>query len=552
MITLRGVTKRYGARLVLDSVSTEIRPGEVTLLLGVNGAGKSTLLRSVLGLEGHEGRIEVCGRDPQTSGQDVRAHIGYMPQSGGLHPDLSVRETMEFYRAIRRAPEARVETLLTEAGLAAEGATRVGDLSGGMRQRLGFAVALIADPPILLLDEPTASLDAASRAWISARLRALAAEGRTVLVSTHAGQQLFDGEGRFLTIEDGRLNDPGSAFPESVNPGPRDPGNRFPQGLNPGNDSRDRFRVPAIRPGDVWPVVRKELRDALQNRWLAGFAILLGVLGLAATASGYDSVAGLGLQMFGRTTATLLNLALLLAPLVGVLMGAASIAGERERGTLEHLLAQPLSRTRLLLGKHAGLLIALSIATVAGFLPAGLLIVANSGVGLLPHYALFPTLAVGAAAALAGIGLVISVSSRSAVQAQGAAVAAWFVLALLYDLVLIGSLAISGLAPHWLVAALALNPIDASRVIGVLALEPDLYLLGPAGAFLTEQLGSLGTALLLGAAVSGWIALPVAVAAFRFSGTFRGRQSHETHRSHVGAGRVRAGRDNRLLSRTGG
>lgn len=542
MITLRGVTKRYGTRLVLDNVSAEIRPGEVTLLLGVNGAGKSTLLRSVLGLEGYGGQIEVDGRNPLTNGQDVRARIGYMPQSGGLHPDLCVRETMQFYAAIRRMPESRIDVLLEEAGLAAEGMTRVGDLSGGMRQRLGFAVALLADPPILLLDEPTASLDAASRDWISRRLRALAAEGRTILVSTHAGQQLFEGEGRILTIEDGRINDPGSRFP--VN----DPGSPFPE-----NDSRDRSGSVWPRSGSVWPVVRKELRDALRNRWLAGFAVLLGVLGLAAAASGYDSVAGLGLQMFGRTTATLLNLSLLLAPLVGVLMGAASIAGERERGTLEHLLAQPLSRTGLLLAKHAGLLIALTCATAAGFLPAGLLIVANSGIGLLPHYALFPALAVGAAAALASVGLVISVFSRSAVQAQGAAVAAWFVLALLYDLVLIGSLAISGLAPHWLVAALALNPIDASRVIGVLALEPDLYLLGPAGAFLTEQLGTAGTSILLGAAVACWIALPVAAAAFGFSGTLRRRQSNEPCRSNAGAGRVRAGRDNRLrISRTSG
>ena len=277
---------------------------------------------------------------------------------------------------------------------------------------------------------------------------------------------------------------------------------------------------PATR-GTVRPIVRKELMDALQNRWLAAFAILLGILGLAATASGYDSVSGLGLQMFGRTTATLLNLSLLLAPLVAVLMGAASIAGERERGTLEHLLALPLSRTAFLLGKHTGLVIALAAATAAGFLPAGVLIAANSGFGMLPHYALFPALAVGAGAALAGVRLVISVSSRSAVQAQGTAVAVWF------------TLAISGLAPHWLVAALAANPIDATRVIGVLALEPDLYLLGPAGAFLTEQLGVAGAATVLALAVVTWIALPIAAAAVRFSWAFRRRQSDDTGKTRT-------------------
>jgi ABC-type multidrug transport system ATPase subunit/ABC-type transport system involved in multi-copper enzyme maturation permease subunit len=530
MIRFRGVTKRYGTRLVLQDISIDIRPGEVTLLQGANGAGKSTLLRCVLGAIDYDGCVEVGGANSLTAGREVRARIGYMPQSGGLHPDLTVRETMEFYAAIRRADRERIGPLLAEAGLASEAGTRVGDLSGGMRQRLGFAVALVADPPVLLLDEPSASLDAASRQWIAGRLRALADEGRTILVSTHAGQELFQTDGRFLTIEDGRLTS--------------DQGSRSPARERAGESAG--VKVAGAKPGDVRPIIRKELRDALQNRWLAAFAILLGALGLAAAASGYDSVSGLGLQLFGRTTATLLNLSLLLAPLVAVLMGAASIAGERERGTLEHLLAQPLSRTGLLLGKHAGLLIALAIATVAGFVPAGVLIAANSGPAMLPYYALFPALAVAAAAALGGVGLVISVSSRSAAQAQGTAVAAWFSLALLYDLVLIGSLAVAGLAPHWLAAALAANPIDATRVIGILALEPDLYLLGPAGAYLTTQLGSAGTAAALALAVACWIALPVAAAVLRFSWSFRRKQSHETSTTDTGTRRVRSRWNHRL------
>jgi Cu-processing system permease protein len=241
-----------------------------------------------------------------------------------------------------------------------------------------------------------------------------------------------------------------------------------------------------------------------------------------------------------------MNLSLLLAPLVGVLMGAASIAGERERGTLEHLLAQPLSRTRLLLGKHAGLLIALAGATVAGFLPAGVLIAATSGGQMLLHFALFPLLAVGAAAALAGLGLVISVASRSAAQAQGMAIAVWFALGLLYDLVLVGSLSISGLAPHWLAAALAANPIDATRVLGVLALEPDLYLLGPAGAFLTEQLGLAGTSVTLAAALVCWITGSIAAAAFQFSRALRRTPSYEVDNARSIGRRIRSRRNNRV------
>src|SRR5688572_688081 len=145
MIEITGVTKRYGRRVALASVSLTVHPGEVTLLLGANGAGKSTLLRCILGITDFEGEIRVAGRDPLTDGQTVRSCIGYMPQSGGLHPDLTVEGTMRFYAAIRRAPGERCAALLDEAGLSSHASTKVSELSGGMRQRLGFALALLTD-----------------------------------------------------------------------------------------------------------------------------------------------------------------------------------------------------------------------------------------------------------------------------------------------------------------------------------------------------------------------------------------------------------------------
>ncbi len=146
MISIHGVSKFFGRRAALDGVSLTFEPGEVILLLGANGAGKSTLLRCLLGITDFEGTIRVNGLDPLKNGRDVRALIGYMPQAGGLHPDLTAEETLRFYAEIRQAPLARVPLLLREAGLADHAATRVGDLSGGMRQRLGFAVALLTDP----------------------------------------------------------------------------------------------------------------------------------------------------------------------------------------------------------------------------------------------------------------------------------------------------------------------------------------------------------------------------------------------------------------------
>jgi Cu-processing system permease protein len=318
-----------------------------------------------------------------------------------------------------------------------------------------------------------------------------------VLVSTHAGQQLLEAGDRRLVLEDGRLVSDVAATAQ------------------PAAVTTPRQAAPPSR-GAIVPVIRKEWNDAIGNRWLIGYTVLLAVLGLAATATGLGSTSGLGLQAFGRTTATLMNMCLLLSPLMAVLMGAASIAGERERGTLDHLLAQPITRRALLLGKHAGLLAALTAATIAGFVPAGFLITSAAGPGVIGHYLIFPAIASLAAAAMCGIGMFISVSSRSGVQAQGAAVFTWFAFVLLYDLVLVGALAVSGMPAPWLAATLVANPVDAARVLGVLALEPDLYLLGPAGAYLTGLLSPRGAAMLLGGALLAWTVVPILAAAARF------------------------------------
>jgi Cu-processing system permease protein len=503
MIEIRNLTKRYGRRVAIDHVSLTLHQGEVALLLGANGAGKSTLLRCLLGITDYDGSISIDGLDPIEDGRAVRAAIGYMPQSGGLHGDLTVRGTMLLYARIREASSDRGEQLLQEAGLGAHLDTQVSELSGGMRQRLGFALALLPDPRILVLDEPSASLDLASRRWLAERLRAAAAEGRTVIVSTHAGQELLDAGDCAITLEDGRILETRSTSRQAA----KEPG-------TPRAKATWGWRRAAAR---MLPIAEKEVRDGLTNRWLIAYSILLGGLGLAATATGLDSASGLAIQAFGRTTATLMNLCLLLSPLVAVVMGAALVAGEQERGTLEHLLAQPLTRTELLLGKHLGLLAALTAATVAGFVPAGVAIAVAAGPGVIGHYLLFPVIAILAGAAMAAVGVLISVTSRSAVHAQGMAMLTWFAFVLLYDLVLMGSLAASGMPAEWLAAALVANPVDAARVLGVLALEPDLYLLGPAGSFLTTRLSPTGTACVLIGALVLWTLWPLGAAIVKFS-----------------------------------
>lgn len=501
MICVNHVSKRFGRRTALENVCLQIVPGEVTLLLGPNGAGKSTLLRSILGIADFEGRISVNGLDPLHDGPAVRSLIGYMPQTGGLHADLTVTETLSFWAAIRRVPVARAIALAREAGIAEHASTKVRDLSGGMRQRLGFAIALLTDPLILILDEPSSSLDAASREWVAERLRSLARSGRIVLVSTHAGQELVSVGDRRIVLEGGHVVE-GVWRPLTL--------------VAHGEQTRSATRTETCAASSATPVARKELRDAIRNRWMIGYSVLLGVLGLVAAAAGFESSAGLALQTFGRTTATLMNLCLLLAPIVAVLAGAAAIAGEQDRGTLEMLLSQPITRGRLLLSKYGGLLASLAMATIVGFAPAGLFIATHAGAAYLGPYLLFPAIAIVLAAAMLGVGFLISVSSRTAVQAQGAAVFVWFAFVLLYDLLLMGTLTISGLPIELLAASLVLNPVDAARVLGVLALEPDLYLLGPAGAYLTAHFSRAGAALWLAASLAFWVFIPVVISVRRF------------------------------------
>ena len=205
MIEVEHVTAHYGAVRALHDVSLRVEAGEVLLLLGANGAGKSTLLRCILGITGFHGRIRVAGRDPLTDGKRVRASIGYMPQDSGLHQDLTVAETIRFYTRLRGVDADRGETLLGEMVLDDATASTVGDLSGGMRQRLGFALALLSDPQILLLDEPTASLDGWSRDYLTTRVDELARSGKTILLSTHAQHDLSRVARRAVALSEGSV-----------------------------------------------------------------------------------------------------------------------------------------------------------------------------------------------------------------------------------------------------------------------------------------------------------------------------------------------------------
>jgi ABC-type multidrug transport system ATPase subunit len=205
MIFITALTKQYGEVLALNDVNLWINTGEFVALLGPNGSGKSTLFRSLLGIHTFQGSIRIDGLDPISEGKQVRARIGYMPQHSGLHADLTVQETLNFYCKLKRCEGSRAISLLDSVKLTHKLDSRVTELSGGMRQRLSFVVAMLSDPEVLLLDEPTASLDAESQVMILELLLQLHAQGKTILISTHSKQDIMSLAVRAITLEDGKV-----------------------------------------------------------------------------------------------------------------------------------------------------------------------------------------------------------------------------------------------------------------------------------------------------------------------------------------------------------
>ncbi len=188
-IIVNSLSKSYGKFAALTDVSFSIQPGQSVALWGANGAGKTTLLKAILGLVAFSGEIEVGGLGVRRHGKKVRGWIGYVPQEFQYY-DLTVNETLRFYAALKKSGQERNASLLQQLGLETHAHKRVGELSGGLRQRLALAVALLSDPPILLLDEPMANLDARARKEYIALLAELRRQGKTLVCATHRTEEV--------------------------------------------------------------------------------------------------------------------------------------------------------------------------------------------------------------------------------------------------------------------------------------------------------------------------------------------------------------------------
>ncbi|MBK5204694.1 MAG: ABC transporter ATP-binding protein [Polaromonas sp.] len=211
-VSLRGVTKHYGPLHAVDGVDLDIARGEIFGLIGHNGAGKSTLFKMMLGLvPASAGEILIDGASVRGRGfRAARRHIGYLPENVVLYDNLSGLETLRFFARLKHAPLDQCAPALERVGLAHAGTRPVREYSKGMRQRLGFAQALLGSPQVLFLDEPTNGLDPQAIRDFYAMLRGLQGEGVTVIISSHILAELQERVGRLAIMSAGKIQAVGS------------------------------------------------------------------------------------------------------------------------------------------------------------------------------------------------------------------------------------------------------------------------------------------------------------------------------------------------------
>jgi ABC-2 type transport system ATP-binding protein len=214
VIEARGLTKRYGATLAVDDLTFSVSPGVVTGFLGPNGAGKSTTMRMMLGLDRpSSGSITVNGSSPEAHAAPLH-EVGALLEARAVHPGRSARNHLRALAATSGIGRSRVDQVLELVGLAEVADKRVGAFSLGMGQRLGMAAALLGDPATLVLDEPVNGLDLDGIRWIRSLLTGLAAEGRTVFLSSHLMSEMAVTADHVIVIGGGRLlrDQPMAAF----------------------------------------------------------------------------------------------------------------------------------------------------------------------------------------------------------------------------------------------------------------------------------------------------------------------------------------------------
>jgi len=204
-ISATNVTKTYGEFKAVDDLSLQVEKGGVWALLGPNGAGKTTFLKCILGLREFSGSITIEGYDIVKDPKKAKMQIGYVPQHPTLYDELTVQETLRYFGDMRNVKRSRLKELLEFVGLELWARQPSSALSGGMKQRLMLAVALLSDPPTLLLDEPTANLDVRRQLEFRDLINLLVSEGKTVVLTTHLLGDVDQIAQKIMLINKGKL-----------------------------------------------------------------------------------------------------------------------------------------------------------------------------------------------------------------------------------------------------------------------------------------------------------------------------------------------------------
>ncbi len=259
-------------------------------------------------------------------------------------------------------------------------------------------------------------------------------------------------------------------------------------------------------------LLAKELRDAWRNRWFLLYSTAFAVLALAMSWLSLVGVAGTGFAGLGRTAASLVNLVILIVPLMGLTLGAAGIAGERESGSFLYLLSQPVGRLEVVLGKFLGVGTAVIAALLLGFGIAALVIARRVGEVAAGPFLAFLGLAALVALASVSVGLLVSALSKKSSLASGVALLLWLAFVLLGDLGLMGTSLVMRLGSPELLAAALVNPLQQFKLAAILTLRGGLEVLGPAGLYAERTFGDALVPMLAGGLVL-WIVLPLAATA---------------------------------------
>jgi ABC-2 type transport system ATP-binding protein len=204
-IEVKNITKLYGEQKALDSITFSVNKGEIVGFLGPNGAGKSTLMKILTTyLTADEGDATVNNYNVQTQSKQVQQSVGYLPEHNPLYLDLYVREYLEFNADLHRVPKSRIEEVIELTGLSPESHKKIGELSKGYRQRVGLATALLHNPEVLILDEPTTGLDPNQLVEIRTLIKNIGKD-KTVFLSTHIMQEVEAICDRIIIINKGKI-----------------------------------------------------------------------------------------------------------------------------------------------------------------------------------------------------------------------------------------------------------------------------------------------------------------------------------------------------------